>query len=486
MKKLSYTTLDKRLYTYCAPQQLKNPEMVIYNEKLGSELGLDHLNDKPQERIAIFSGQQPFEDMQPIAQAYAGHQFGHFTMLGDGRAHLIGEIQTPNGQLFDCMLKGSGQSAYSRRGDGLAALGPMLREYIISEAMAGLKIPTSRSLAVVATNEIVYREKPLAGAILTRIASSHIRVGTFQYVAALQDRDALKSLADYAIHRHYKDEIESALANGAQASKYLLFFQAVLKRQAKLIAKWLSVGFIHGVMNTDNMLISGETMDYGPCAFMNTYHPQTVFSSIDAQGRYAYGNQPNIGLWNLARLAEALLPLIDEDKTKALEGVNRVLAEYDDVFSNAYYEEMAAKLGIGEVQAEDRELIITLLMWMEQYQVDFTETFIRFTLGDVALIPFATLPEFATWYDTIKARQKTAYANSLEIGTAMKRANPAFIPRNHLVESALSQATEKASYTEFHHLLEMVQDPFAYSKEQLANGPPPQEFDRDYQTFCGT
>ena len=398
---LSNTFLDKRLYAYCKPQQVKNPEMVIYNEKLGASLGLDHLKDNPLEQTAIFSGQQLFEETQPIAQAYAGHQFGHFTMLGDGRAHLIGEIKTPSGQLFDCMLKGSGQTVYSRRGDGLAALGPMLREYLISEAMAGLLIPTSRSLAVVATNEKVYRENPLAGAVLTRIASSHLRVGTFQYAATLQDRDALKSLADYAIHRHYRNEIEHELANGAQATKYLLFFQAVSRRQARLIAKWLSVGFIHGVMNTDNMLISGETMDYGPCAFMNPYHPQTVFSSIDTQGRYAYGNQPYMGKWNLAKLAEALLPILDEDKTKALEGVSRVLVEYDEVFSKAYMDEMAAKLGLGEAEEGDGELIQTLLQWMEQFEADFTVTFIRFTLRDVASLPFATQPEFSSWLQKI-------------------------------------------------------------------------------------
>jgi len=482
----SYTFLDKRLYAYCTPQQRKYPEMVIYNEKLGAALGLDHLKDKPLERTAIFSGQQLFEEMQPIAQAYAGHQFGHFTMLGDGRAHLIGEIKTPSGQLVDCMLKGSGQTDYSRRGDGLAALGPMLREYLISEAMAGLLIPTSRSLAVVATKEKVYREKPLAGAVLTRIASSHLRVGTFQYAATLQDRDALKSLADYAIHRHYRDEVESGLASGAQAAKYLLFFQAVSRRQARLIAKWLSVGFIHGVMNTDNMLISGETMDYGPCAFMNPYHPQTVFSSIDTQGRYAYGNQPYMGKWNLAKLAEALLPILDEDKTKALEGVSRVLAEYDEVFSKAYMDEMAAKLGLGEAEEGDGELIQTLLQWMEQFQADFTETFIKLTLREVDSLPFAALPEFPSWQEKITTRQRKAHADITEAETAMKRANPAVIPRNHLVESALQQATEKTSLSEFHHLLELIQAPFSYSKEQLACVPAPLEAEKNYRTYCGT
>lgn len=486
MKELEYTSLDKCLYTYCEPRPLKHPEMVIYNEPLATELGLTHLNGNTPELAAIFSGQKPLEEMRPIAQAYGGHQFGHFSILGDGRAHLIGEIKTPSGQIVDCMLKGSGQTPYSRRGDGLAALGPMLREYIMSEAMAGLLIPTSRSLAVVATNERVYREKPLAGAVLTRIAASHIRVGTFQYAATLQDREILKNLADYSIHRHYAEEVESALANGAQVSKYLLFFQEVSRRQAKLIAKWLSVGFIHGVMNTDNMFISGETLDYGPCAFMNTYSPQTVFSSIDSQGRYAYGNQPYIGSWNLARLAEALLPILDEDKAKALEGVNLVLAEFEHVFSTAYVTEMAKKLGFGDVQAGDDELINTLLQWMARFQSDFTDTFIKLTLRDIASLPFSHLPEFVTWYEQVLARQLEVYEHVHEVEKAMKLANPAFIPRNHLVESALQEATEKASLTEVYKLLELIKDPFAYTEEQLASGPPPLEFDENYKTYCGT
>jgi serine/tyrosine/threonine adenylyltransferase len=362
----------------------------------------------------------------------------------------------------------------------------MLREYVFSEAMAGLLIPTSRSLAVVATNETVYREKPLAGAVLTRIASSHIRVGTFQYADTLQDRDALKSLADYAIHRHYRDEVEGELAKVTQASKYLLFFQEVSRRQARLIAEWLSVGFIHGVMNTDNMMISGETMDYGPCAFMNTYHPLTVFSSIDIHGRYAYGNQPHIAAWNLVRLAEALLQIIDEDKPKAIEAVNRVLSNFEQVFSTAYVNKMAVKLGLGEVQAGDGELINTLLHWMEQFQADFTESFIRLTLRDVESLPFKALPEFTSWYGKITARQRKTYGNAIEVEKAMKLANPAFVPRNQLVESALLQATEKASLVEFHNLLELIQDPFAYTKEQLAFAPPPLEFDKNYKTYCGT
>ena len=360
MKQMSYTALDKRLYANCLPRKIDQPEMVVYNAKLENELGIDRLNYSLPELTAVFSGQIPFEDTSPIAQAYGVHQFGYFTILGDGRAHLIGEIEVPGGKVVDCMLKGSGQTPYSRNGDGLAALGPMLREYMISEAMAALLIPTSRSLAVVRTNEKVYRDKALDGAVLTRISASHLRVGTFQYAAALQDLDALKELADYSIQRHYLKEIEHA--GELKESKYLAFFREVLIRQAKLIAQWLAVGFIHGVMNTDNMSISGETIDYGPCAFMNTYGTKTVFSSIDTQGRYAYGNQSYIGKWNLARLGETLLPLIDEDQNNALEGVNHVLGKFDQVFAHAYTKAMGAKLGFSEPRAGDDQLITTLLL----------------------------------------------------------------------------------------------------------------------------
>ncbi len=484
MKRMSYTSLDQRLYADCLPRKPEQAEMVIYNKRLGDKLGIDRLYESLSELTAVFSGQMPFEDTAPIAQAYGGHQFGYFTILGDGRAHLIGEIKMPDGQIADCMLKGSGETPYSRNGDGLAALGPMLREYIISEAMDALLIPTSRSLAVVATKETVYREKPVNGAILTRIAASHIRVGTFQYAAILQDTDVLKGLADYSINRHYQSETEQA--DVYKESKYLTFFRAVLNRQAKLITRWLAVGFIHGVMNTDNMAISGETIDYGPCAFMNTYNPKTVFSSIDTRGRYAYDNQSYIAKWNLARLGETLLPIIDDDQNKAVEGVNRVLAEFDLVFAQAYAKEMGAKLGFGEPHEDDDQLISKLFHWMEQYQADFTDTFRDLSLGEVNKLPFYQNSDFEAWHAQVMQRQMQSHTSRFQVEKAMRSVNPAFIPRNHLVEEALLFAAEKNEMDNFHKLLKLVLNPFAYTNEQLAYRPPAEGYDENYKTYCGT
>lgn len=484
MKQMSYTALDRRLYVNCEPRKIDQPDMVLYNEKLGNELGIDRLNYSLPELAAVFSGQIPFEDTRPIAQAYGGHQFGYFTNLGDGRAHLIGEIELPGGQVVDCMLKGSGQTPYSRNGDGLAALSSMLREYMISEAMAALGIPTTRSLAVVGTNEKVYRDKVLDGAVLTRIAASHLRVGTFQYAAALQDLDTLKDLADYSIKRHYRREIEHA--GELKESKYLAFFRQVLIRQAKLIAQWLAVGFIHGVMNTDNTSISGETIDYGPCAFMNTYDTKTVFSSIDTQGRYAYGNQSYIGKWNLARLGETLLPLVNEDQSNALESLNLELGKFDQVFAQAYTKAMGAKLGFFEPRAGDDQLITTLLLWMEQYEADFTDTFRDLTIGEAHKLPFFKIPEFEPWYAQVKRRQVESFSSLNQVKEAMQAVNPAYIPRNHLVEEALIYAAEKRSLDHFHELLQLLLNPFAYTKEQLAYKPPVAGYDTNYKTYCGT
>jgi len=484
MKLMSYTTLDKRLYINSSPRKPERPEMLVYNEKLARELGLEHLNKSIAYLTAIFSGQVPFENTSPIVQAYGGHQFGHFTILGDGRAHLIGEITLPNGEIVDCMLKGSGKTPYSRGGDGLAALGPMLREYIISEAMAALNIPTSRSLAVIKTNEKVYREKPLNGAILTRVASSHIRVGTFQYAATLKDFNALKGLTDYCIHRHFRKEIE--IEGNRNGSQYLIFFREVLNRQAKLIAKWLAVGFIHGVMNTDNMSISGETIDYGPCAFMNTYDSKTVYSSIDTGGRYAYGNQHYIGAWNLARLGDTLIPLIDEDKNTALEQLNQVIGEFEQIFTKEYAKAMGKKLGFGDFQEGDEHLISTLLKWMEEYKADFTNTFRDLTTGQLDKLPFVQVSDFDIWYSRVTQRQMQVYTSRTQVEDDMKSVNPAFIPRNHLVEEALLMATEKKSMDYFNRLLDLVTRPFEYSKEQLAYTQPESGYDENYKTYCGT
>ena len=348
----SYTTLPQVFFSAATPAAIAEPELVIFNALLAETLSLPLAETAPAELAAIFSGNALPVGAQPIAQAYAGHQFGHFTMLGDGRAILIGEQLTPAGGRFDIQLKGAGQTAYSRRGDGRAALGPMLREYIISEALHALGIPTTRSLAVVATNEPVYRETILAGAVLTRVAASHIRVGTFEYASALvhqeQKPEILQTLADYTIARHYPQVQENE-------NKYLAFFTAVAENQAQLIAKWQLVGFIHGVMNTDNMALSGEAIDFGPCAFMDAYDPATVFSSIDQQGRYAYGNQPRIASWNLSRFAETLLPLIAADEAHAIELAQKTIGEFGARFNHHWLHGMRAKLGLAQAEESDGE-----------------------------------------------------------------------------------------------------------------------------------
>ena len=364
----TYSRLPDVLFTPAKPAKVRAPRVSILNHRLADELGLDLGVLSPEAAAALFAGQDLPSGSRPIAQAYAGHQFGGFTMLGDGRAILLGEHRTPSGQLVDIQLKGAGQTQFSRGGDGRAALGPMLREYVISEAMSALGIPTTRSLAVVTTGEPVYRASALRGAILTRVAASHIRVGTFEYLAARQDESNLRVLADYAIDRHYPE-----LADAPR--KYLEFFRAVTDRQASLIARWQLVGFIHGVMNTDNMAISGETIDYGPCAFMNAYRPDTVFSSIDHAGRYAYGNQPAIAQWNLARFAETLLPLLDPDQEKAIAIASEVLGEYPALFERYWLAGMRQKLGLQTDEAGDVELIRSLLDWMQKSRADFTNTF---------------------------------------------------------------------------------------------------------------
>ena len=363
--------------------------MIIFNDSLATSLGLDVQALKSEEGLAVLAGNRIPEGALPLAQAYAGHQFGHFAMLGDGRAMLIGEQITPLGERFDIQLKGSGRTPYSRGGDGRAALGPMLREYIISEAMHALGIPTTRSLAVVTTGESIIRETDLPGAILTRVAASHLRFGTFQYVAKWGTDEELRSLADYALQRHFP-EIE------ADESRYLALLQEVIKRQAALVAKWQLVGFIHGVMNTDNMTISGETIDYGPCAFMDTYDPATVFSSIDIQGRYAYGNQPNIVGWNLARFAETLIPLLHEDYAEGAKLAQDAISDFPEQYHSNWLTGMRAKLGLFNEEKQDESLIEDLLRMMEKYHADYTNTFRALTfnkLEDTAL--FGT-PEFAS------------------------------------------------------------------------------------------
>lgn len=475
----TYSRMPQTLFKCVAPAAVSEPRVSVLNHSLARELGLSLREVSDDTAAALFAGQQLPAGAQPIAQAYAGHQFGGFTMLGDGRAILLGEQRTPSGGLFDIQFKGSGQTPFSRSGDGLAALGPMLREYIISEAMQALGIPTTRGLAVVTTGEPVYREKPLRGAILTRVAASHIRVGTFQYLAIRRDEATLKVLADYTIDRHYPEIPKSA-------ERYLLFLRSVMQRQASLIAQWQLVGFIHGVMNTDNMSISGETIDYGPCAFMDIYHPETVFSSIDHGGRYAFGNQPAIGQWNLARFAEALLPLLDNDENNAIALAMDVLNEYPTVFEGYWLGGMRRKLGLAFEQDGDRELIKDLLEWMQETRADFTNTFDDLSTDAELGSERAQDERFRSWYSRWQERVECEDEPWETVRSRMCAANPAVIPRNHRVEEALTAATDEDDLSVMNWLLEALTSP--YERNELSGeyriAPPPDQC--RYQTFCGT
>ncbi len=475
----SYAQLPEHFYTRMDPIPVENPKLVIVNHALADALGLHLNNYSDDELAAFFSGNVLPDGAEPIAQAYAGHQFGHFTILGDGRAHLIGEHIAPDGKRVDIQLKGSGKTPYGRRGDGRAALGPMLREYIISEAMHALNIPTTRSLAVVTTGEPVYRETILQGAILTRVASSHLRVGTFEYLAAQKDTEGLKQLVDYAIERHYPD---------LKASKqpYLDLIKAMMERQIALIVDWLRVSFIHGVMNTDNMTISGETIDYGPCAFMDTYDPQTVFSSIDQMGRYAYANQPHIAQWNLARFAEALLPLLHEDIEQSVALVEDVIQSFNTSFQHAWLAMMRSKLGLFGKEKEDEQLIGELLQWMQRHHMDYTNTFRALICKTTPEGEYFETEEFQDWWQRWQNRIKknnTPLESSLRL---MHATNPAVIPRNHKVEEALSAAEEQRDFSKLHKLLEVIANPYQENPEDAEFQQPPTPEERVYQTFCGT
>jgi len=470
----SYARLPERLFSRVAPSPVRNPRCVIMNRALAEELGLEPGPMDDDGCARVLSGQDMPSGAEPIAQAYAGHQFGGFTMLGDGRAILVGEHITPAGVRVDIQLKGSGQTPYSRRGDGLAALGPMLREHIMGEAMHALGIPTSRSLAVVTTGEPVLRESVRRGAILVRVASSHIRVGTFQYVAALGDRDLLRTLADYAIDRHYP-----GLAAGK--GRYLEFLRQVIARQAALVAQWQSVGFIHGVMNTDNMAISGETIDYGPCAFMDAYHPGTVFSSIDHHGRYAYGNQPAIARWNLARFAETLLPLIHPDEGAAIAAATEALQQFPELYERHWLALMRERLDLRSEQPSDLALVQSLLDWMQEGERDFT-----LTLRHLADLPGADRA-FDAWRDAWEARLQLDPPSSPEDRIRrMRAANPAVIPRNWAVEEALEAAEEGDDLAPLHALLDALAHPFDDDPARARFADPPPANFCGYRTHCGT
>ncbi|WP_010272509.1 protein adenylyltransferase SelO [Paenibacillus senegalensis] len=475
----SYARLPDLFFTRLDPNPVNSPELALLNDRLAETLGLNAEALRSREGTAILAGNEIPEGASPLAQAYAGHQFGHFTMLGDGRALLLGEQITPGGERFDIQLKGSGRTPYSRGGDGRAALGPMLREYIISEAMHALGIPTTRSLAVVTTGEPVYRETELTGAVLTRVAASHLRVGTFQYAANWGSSQDVQALADYAMERHFPDTVK-------ETDRYLAFLREVIKRQASLIARWQLVGFIHGVMNTDNMAIAGETIDYGPCAFMNSYDPATVFSSIDRQGRYAFGNQPYIASWNLARFAEALLPLLDEDQEKAIKKAEEEISAFGKYYREHWLSGMRAKLGIFQEESEDEELVKELLSLMHKHEADYTNTFLALTFGTTEGNALPDCSEFADWYARWQARLKRQQESSEKTMALMKSHNPAVIPRNHRVEEALEAAVEHEDYTVMEKLLKVLANPYEHSPEQAEYAEPPAPSKVPYRTYCGT
>ncbi|MDI1362490.1 protein adenylyltransferase SelO family protein [Methylotenera sp.] len=479
----SYTRLPKTFFVKQKPTPVKAPHIVLFNQSLAATLGLNAKVLLEDEASLVFSGNTIPTGAEPIAQAYAGHQFGHLNMLGDGRAILLGEHLTPEANRYDIQLKGAGVTAYSRRGDGRAALGPMLREYIISEAMYALGIPTTRSLAVVTTGEPVYRDSILPGAILTRVATSHIRVGTFQFAASHDDPEIIRTLADYTLNRHFHECISTE-------NKYLSLLNAVIDKQAKLIAQWMHIGFIHGVMNTDNMSICGESIDFGPCAFMDSYDPATVFSSIDQQGRYAFGNQPPIAQWNLTRFAETLLPLIHQDLEEAIRLAEKALKAFSDKYQQYWLAGMRAKLGLLTEEPDDLTLIEELLNCMKKYRIDYTNTFRDLSSSLVVNTPISAeknidTPDFITWHHQWRKRLSSQTASLDDAIALMLKTNPAVIPRNHQVEAALS-AAESGDFTVLEKLLEVLSQPFKDDASHMSYRNPPLPTAMPYKTFCGT
>jgi uncharacterized protein YdiU (UPF0061 family) len=486
----TYARLPERFYVRLNPTPVESPRLVRVNRELAGILGLDTDALASPEGVEILAGKRVAEGSEPLAQAYAGHQFGHFVpQLGDGRAILLGEAMGRDGVRYDIQLKGSGPTPFSRGGDGRAALGPVLREYIVSEAMAALGVPTTRALAAVTTGEYVFREAPLPGAVLTRVAASHLRVGTFEYFAARRDDEATRMLADFAIARHYPEAADAK-------QPYRALLDGVIARQARLIAQWMLLGFIHGVMNTDNTSISGETIDYGPCAFMEVYDPATVFSSIDRHGRYAYGNQPRAALWNLARLAEALLPVLVQEagsEEAALASAEEALAAFEPQFVAARNSGLKRKLGLFTEGTGDAALAEDLLERMAANRADFTLTFRR--LCDAAAGPegdggvraqFADAGAYDAWATGWRRRLDEEPVSREERAASMRRTNPAFIPRNHLVEAALNAAVREQDLQLFEELLDVVSNPFEDRPDRERYATPARPEESVTQTFCGT
>ena len=486
----SYAALPERFFARANPSQFPAPRLIKVNIGLAEILGLDPAALASEDGVQILAGNRVAEGSVPLAMAYAGHQFSHYVpQLGDGRAKLLGEVRGRNGVLYDIHLKGSGRTAFSRGGDGRAVLGPVLREYIVSEAMAAIGVPSTRALAAVTTGDLVMRERPMPGAVFTRVAASHLRVGTFQFFAARGDAEGLKALAEFAITRHYPE-----VAQDPRPIRALL--ACVISRQARLIAQWMHLGFIHGVMNTDNMSISGETIDYGPCAFMEAYDPATVYSSIDRQGRYAYGNQPHAAHWNLVRLAEALLPLLQAEEgtaEKAVESAQEALAGFAPHYEAALHVGFRRKLGLGSEQADDVALVENLLSLMVANEVDFTLLFRHLCEAaqgpegdDEVAALFADPGAYNLWAARWRSRLKMEGGSAAERAHAMRRTNPAYIPRNHLVAEVIEAAVERGDFRPFEALLAAVTRPFqgAAGLERFATPARPEECVRE--TFCGT
>jgi uncharacterized protein YdiU (UPF0061 family) len=475
----------RSMYKESNPVPALSPKMLLFNESLAKEMNLHYLIENSSECLDILSGNKIIKNSRPIALAYSGHQFGHFNSnLGDGRALLLGETLDQQGNLKDIQLKGSGRTPFSRRGDGKSALGPVLREYLISESMHILGIPTTRSLAAINTGEKVHRDEETYGGIMTRVASSHIRIGSFEYAYKNKDISVVKDLADYSISRHYPNT--ASLDN-----PYLAFFAAVCNEQASLVASWMTVGFIHGVMNTDNMAISGETIDYGPCAFMDAYNPATVFSSIDVNSRYAYGNQPAILTWNLTRLAETLIPLVNTDKDESIKLLTEVLQLIKPVYTNYWLSLMRSKIGLSKEEQNDIELITNLLEIMEEEKADFTNSFrllSKALIGDTQSIRklFNNSRRFDGWMMIWQERISQEGVAEEKIATSMNKINPIYIPRNHKVEEVLKAAVNENDMKPFSSLYSILQDPYKEIIGLESFSEPAPESNIPYKTFCGT
>lgn len=486
-----YIALGEKFYSHTSPAAVARPSLIKFNEELANSLGISSSDTSDNDVAAVFSGNTVPRGAQPVAMAYAGHQFGHFVpQLGDGRALLLGEVCANNGTSYGIQLKGSGQTYFSRNGDGRAALGPVLREYLLSESMAKLNVPTTRALAAVSTGENVVRENLLPGGVITRVASSFVRVGTFEYFRARGDEQSIRKLADFVIQSNYADIAEDE-------NPYISLLQTVVERQAVLIAQWMQLGFIHGVMNTDNMSVVGETIDYGPCAFIDAYKHDKVFSSIDHHGRYAYNNQPNIALWNLTRLAECLIPLIAENIEAAVEIAQNILTTYIESYQKHWLAGMRAKFGMTAIQGmdqQDQALIESLFNIMDANSADFTLTF--FHLARLKYVSdsndqncrvlFANPVEFDKWIVKWRERLSQESATDDERQSAMQHVNPVYIPRNHQVEAAIRAAEDHADFSVFHDLHEVLQNPYSLQTGKDNYLLPPEADETVEKTFCGT